>query len=133
MHAKLAVVSGLAAVLAAGTLIAAPPASASPSGCPLGLQCLYEYGFFSSTYLFLTSDPNFSDNTYGDGNSVNNNSWAAANSSTGGYESHYYDGYYYSGFLFCISPGGAAYLPPSLQDRASSMRLRLTTGILCLA
>jgi hypothetical protein len=129
---RFAVVSGMAAALAAGSVVAAAPASAHPT-CPSGYHCQFFFFLGSSRHAEFNSDANFSDDFFGNGAVVNNNSWAASNSTNSGYESHYYDGFSYSGFLFCINPGGGADLPSSLRDRASSMLLRGTTTIHCLA
>ncbi|HEY0640834.1 MAG TPA: hypothetical protein VGD67_24650 [Pseudonocardiaceae bacterium] len=109
--------------------------------CSSGYHCLFYSTIDSSKHQFFNSDTNFADNTFsggngiGSGQTVNNNSWAASNSSTGGYESHYYDGTGYTGaFLFCVNPGATVRsLPTSLRDRASSLRLRGTTTIPCIS
>jgi len=133
---RFAVVSGMAAALAAGSVVAAAPASAHPT-CPSGYHCQFFLLLGSSRNAEFNSDPNFSDDHFGNGAVVNNNSWAASNSTTSDYESHYYDGFnpYVGGpgFLFCINPHNGANVPVSLRDRASSLLLRHTTSVHCLA
>jgi|SRR5215470_12178780 len=128
-----------AAMAACGSALVAAPAIAGEN-CASGHHCVFYTTTASSKHSYFNSDSNFSDDTFSGGNGVgagqvvDNNSWAASNSSTGGYESHYYDGYNYSGFLFCVNPGATVHaLPDNLKDRASSMRLRGTTTIHCLS
>ncbi|MDN0199921.1 hypothetical protein [Streptomyces sp. S.PNR 29] len=139
---RLAAVSGLAAMAAsAGLLLGAAPASAGPN-CASGYHCVYYLGINDSArHSYFDSDTDFRNDTFnqltsrtGGGQTVHNNVASASNSSTGGYESHYYTGVGsdWEGFLFCVNPGSHVdYLPGSLQNRASSLRLRGTTSINC--
>jgi hypothetical protein len=130
---RFAVVSGVTAAVAAGSVVAASPASAHPT-CDPGFHCQFFTFLGSSRHQEFNSDGNLSDDFFDNGAVVNNNSWAASNSSTGGFESHYYDGFNNTGaFLFCINPGNGANVPVSLRDRASSLRLRPRTSVVCLA
>ncbi|XKK60601.1 hypothetical protein HFP71_33240 [Streptomyces sp. ARC32] len=132
------VVTALAAVAASAgaVVITAAPASAG-ANCASGYHCIFEFDVNDgSKYSFFNTDSDFRNNYYPSGYSVHNNSWAASNSSTGGYESHYYTGVGtdWGGFLFCVNPGSTVYeseLPDSLEDRASSLRLRGTTQVRC--
>lgn len=133
-------VAGLVAALsAAGGALAATPASAGVN-CSAGYHCLFYTDVNSSKRSYFNTDGNFSNDVFSGGNGVgsgqvvDNNSWAASNSSTGGYESHYYDGYNSSGFLFCVNPGATVHsLPSNLRDRASSLLLRGTTSVPCIS
>ncbi|MFV0131735.1 hypothetical protein ACLGIH_00310 [Streptomyces sp. HMX87] len=134
--------SSLAAMAAsAGLLLGATPASAGPN-CASGYHCVYYLGINNSArHSYFNSDTDFRNDTFnqltgraGGGATVHNNVVSASNSSTGGYESHYYTGVGsdWGGFLFCVNPGSHVdYLPSSLQDRASSLRLRGTTSVNC--
>jgi hypothetical protein len=133
---RLTVAMTATGALAVGGLLTAPTASAHPT-CDAGFHCQFFTFLGSSRHQEFNSDPNFSDDVFGNGEVVNNNSWAASNSSTGNFESHYYDGFNPtvggSGFLFCINPGSGADLPTNLRDRASSLILRPRTSVHCLA
>ncbi|MBQ0865865.1 hypothetical protein ACH4RA_26700 [Streptomyces smyrnaeus] len=121
----------------AGLLFGAGTAAAGDY-CAPGYHCVFEYDLGSSRYSFFNTDPDFRNNYFSDGTSVHNNVWAASNSSTGGYESHYYTGVGtdWGGFLFCVNPGDevshAQLSARDLDDRASSLRLRGTTSVRCL-
>jgi hypothetical protein len=140
--AKLAVMCGVAVAAASGGAVAAMPAAADAGingiNCASGYHCVFYTDFNSSKHSYFNSDSDFSGdilsggNGVGSGQGVNNNIWAASNSSTGGYESHYYDSPGYVGFLFCVNPGDSVQLPANLRDRASSLRLRTTTPIECI-
>lgn len=122
----------VAAAVMASALVATP--ANAGANCPSGYHCLFRtYVYDGYRYGFFNSDADFRNNYYGNGESVDNNSWAASNSSTGGYESHYYDGYNHTNFIFCVNPGGTVYDLGSYRDRASSLRLRPTTTVPCLA
>jgi hypothetical protein len=129
-----------AAVAAGGSALVAPPAMAGVN-CASGYHCVFYTDVNSSKHSYFNSDTDFSNDFFSGGNGVgsgqvvNNNTWAASNSSNSGYESHYYDGFSYTGsFLFCVNPGATVHsLPSGLRDRASSMRLRGTTTIHCLS
>ncbi|MFJ8106578.1 hypothetical protein [Streptomyces sp. NPDC096132] len=150
MRRRLAVVTGLAAMLAAGGAVVASPASAGPN-CSSGFHCVFITDINSGKHSYFDTDTNFGDDTFSGGAAVNNNVWSASNSSNSGYESHYYN---YTGsdwasndFLFCVNPGhyanshfddggtdsraNGAPLPTYLRDKASSLRLRGTTSIDC--
>jgi hypothetical protein len=139
--ARLAAVASTTVALAAGGLAMAEPASAHPS-CDRGNHCQFwlelpETNPNTSRHQSFNGDPDFSDNRFANGRFVDNNSWAASNSTTQNLESHYYDGYHPAvggaGFLFCINPGMGANLPTNLRDRASSLILRPRTPVRCLA
>jgi len=128
----------LAAVVAALCAVVVTPASAG-ANCASGYHCVFYTTVDSSKHSYFNSDPDFwndffsGGNGTGSGQRVFNNVWAASNSSTSGYESHYYTNTYYTGFLWCVNPGDTVYeLPASLKDAASSMRLRGTTSISCI-
>ncbi|MFJ1968988.1 hypothetical protein ACIO93_09975 [Streptomyces sp. NPDC087903] len=139
---RLALVSGLAATAAtAGLLLGAAPASAGDN-CGSGNHCVFYLGINDSArHSYFDTDTDFRNDTFnqltgrnGGGQTVHNNVDSASNSSTGGYESHYYTGVGsdWEGFIFCVNPGSQVdYLPSSLQNRASSLRLRGTTSIDC--
>ncbi|MFF9394394.1 hypothetical protein [Streptomyces griseoluteus] len=136
---RLGAALGVAAVLAATGAVFASPATAS-TNCPSGYHCLFYNSLESAKHKYFDSDSNFADDTfndrggngYGYGQTVNDNSWAASNSSTGGYESHYYANSNYSSFLFCVNPGSEVNaVSTSQKDKASSLRLRGTTSISC--
>ena len=131
---RLATVAAAAAVVAAGGVAAATPASAH-STCPAGYHCVFYAGLGNGPrYAFFSSDGKFSDNYFSNGATVNNNTIAASNSSTGGYESHYYASAGYTGeMLFCVNPGHATpyALPINLQNEASSLRLRSAASVSC--
>lgn len=134
--ARFAVISGVTAAVAAGSLAAASPAAADHGDgrtyCNPGYHCQFFLELGSSRHSEFNSDPDFRNDYFSNGQVVNNNSWAASNSSTQGYESHYYDYAGYSRFLFCVNPGSHVYeLPEDLKDDASSLRLRGTTTIPC--
>ncbi len=118
-----------------GSAAQATPAHAA-LGCPAGAHCLFARTATGAleAHAFFGSDPDFSNDTYPDGQPVNNNSVGASNASTGGFESHYYDGRNFNGFLFCLNPGATVLnLPTSLQNRASSLQVRAQTTIRCLS
>lgn len=130
---------GLAAMVAAGGAVLAAPASAS-TNCSTGYHCVFYSSLSSAKHSYFNSDTDFSNDTFNEygvngiglGQTVNDNSWAASNSSTGGYESHFYVNAGYGTFLFCVNPGSEINeLAESHKDRASSLRLRGTTSISC--
>ncbi|MGC5563208.1 hypothetical protein ACPYPG_10215 [Streptomyces sp. FR-108] len=135
-------VAGLAVMAAsAGLLLGASPASAGPN-CASGYHCVFYLGINDSArHSYFDTDTDFRNDTFnqltgrnGGNQTVHNNVDSASNSSTGGYESHYYTGIGsdWEGFLFCVNPGSSVdYLPSSLQNRASSLRLRGTTSVSC--
>ena len=129
----MAAVGAVLAVLVGGVATAVPAAAAPPHwSCPSGNHCLFYADFEGYRYAMFTSDRTFWDNYWPNGQTVANNSWAASNSTTGSYESHYWDSTGYVGFLFCINPGTGRDIPLNLRDRAESMSLRGTTSIRCL-
>lgn len=108
--------------------------------CRNGYHCLFYTDVASSKKEYFDSVDHFNGDTFGGGNGdgagqpVDNNSWAASNSSTGNRESHWYDGQFHSGFLFCVNPGATVHeLPDNLKDRVSSLRLRPRTSVRCLS
>ncbi|MEU4253699.1 hypothetical protein AB0F15_40535 [Amycolatopsis sp. NPDC026612] len=132
-------VSVLAGLVLAGSAVAAAPAVAGEN-CSPGNHCLFFSSVASSKHQYFDSVDNFNGDTFSGGNGVgagdpvDNNSWAASNSSTGNRESHYYDGANHSGFLFCVNPGATVHsLPTNLRDRASSLQLRPRTSVVCLS
>ncbi|MEU1179532.1 hypothetical protein ABZ464_18105 [Streptomyces sp. NPDC005820] len=150
LRRKAAVVAGLAAMVAAGGVVAASPASAGPN-CDSGNHCVFFTDINSSKHQYFNTDPDFGNDTFGNGVTVSNQVWSASNSTTGGYESHYYNytgtDWDANGFLFCVNPGhyanshfgdggtdsraNGAPLPDYLRNKASSLRLRGTTSIDC--
>ncbi|MEU8541558.1 peptidase inhibitor family I36 protein [Streptomyces sp. NPDC048717] len=139
---KLAAVAGATALLLGGGVAAATTASAGPS-CPSGYHCLFEGNIGGPVHNYYNSDPDFTDDVFTSGRGVNDNSWAASNSSTGGYESHYYyDVNYGGGLVFCVNPGssvnGGQLTDDSVdgnhygqRDEASSLLMRPSTNISC--
>ncbi|MEW2000247.1 hypothetical protein ACFWFH_28790 [Streptomyces coelicoflavus] len=139
---RVTAVAGLAAMAAsAGLLLGASPASAGDN-CASGYHCVFYLGIGNSArHSYYNTDSDFRNDTFnqltsrsGGGQTVHNNVVSASNSSAGGYESHYYTGVGtdWGGFIFCVNPGSQVdYLPGSLQNRASSLRLRGTTSINC--
>ena len=131
--------AAVACMVTAGSAIMALPAVAGVN-CTAGYHCLFFSDVNSSKHSYFDSVTNFNGDTFSGGNgngsgwAVDNNSWAASNSSTGNRESHYYDGANYSGFLFCLNPGATVHsLPSNLKDRASSLRLMPRTSAPCLS
>ncbi|MEU7021710.1 peptidase inhibitor family I36 protein [Streptomyces sp. NPDC046203] len=139
---KLAAVAGATALLLGGGVAAATTASAGPS-CPSGYHCLFEGSIGGSVHNYYNSDPDFTDDVFSSGHGVNDNSWSASNSSTGGYESHYYyDVNYGGGLVFCVNPGssvkdsqlsddGVDGNHVGQRDEASSLLMRPSTTISC--
>ncbi|MFF4590588.1 hypothetical protein ACFY30_29550 [Streptomyces sp. NPDC000345] len=150
LRRKAAVVAGLAAMLAAGGVVAASPASAGPN-CASGYHCVFFTDINSAKHSYFDTDTDFGNDTFSNGVTVSNQVWSASNSSNSGYESHYYNytgsDWSANGFLFCVNPGdyanshyddgdtnsraNGAPLPTSLRNKASSLRLRGTTSIDC--
>ena len=122
---------------------AAPSAAVAHPTCPSGYHCVFYANLGGPTrYGFFNSDRDFHDNYFPNGQSVNDNTWSASNSSTGGYESHYWYHENYNAFLFCVNPGHAVDAPQltddgidgnsvGQRDEATSMSLRGTTSIRC--
>jgi len=126
---------------AASAVVLAAPASAG-TACSAGYHCIFYLGFDSAKHSFFDNDSNFAGNTFnqtgsnggsaGLGYSADDNTVSASNSSTGGYESHYYANSGYTNFIFCVNPGSEVdYIPTSLQNRASSLKLWGTTPVNC--
>ncbi|MFJ3904625.1 peptidase inhibitor family I36 protein [Streptomyces sp. NPDC090025] len=142
LRRKFAAVAGATTLLVGAGIATASTASAGPS-CPTGYHCLFEGSIGSSVHNFFNSDDNFTDDTFSSGHNVNDNSWSASNSSTGGYESHYYyDAGYQGGLVFCVNPGSSVrhdQLSDDMvdgnhngqRDEASSLQLRPTTSVSC--
>ncbi|BAU83034.1 hypothetical protein SLA_2100 [Streptomyces laurentii] len=139
---KFAAVAGATALLVGGGIATASTASAGPV-CPSGYHCLFEGNIGVSVHNYYNSDPDFTNDVFTSGRGVNDNSWAASNSSSGGYESHYYyDVNYGGGLVFCVNPGSVVY-PDQLsddfvdgnhvgqRDEASSLLMRPSTTISC--
>ncbi|OXY94022.1 hypothetical protein BEK98_19195 [Streptomyces diastatochromogenes] len=143
---RAAALAGTTALLMAGGIATALPASAGPN-CPAGYHCAFAGSIEgNSKHAYFNSDSDFTNDTfdYGpDWMKVNDNVEAASNSSTGGYESHYYyDINYGGGLVFCVNPGSSVdYYQLSddgvpgnhngQRDEASSLLLRGTTTIHC--
>lgn len=129
--AQMSVIAGLTAALWTSSDTPAPAAAT----CAPGYHCLFIIVDGNIlTHSFFSSAPNFSTDTYPDGQVVDNNSDGASNASTSGYESHYYSGYNSIGFMFCLNPGSTVLpLPNNLRDSASSLSLRSATSIPCLS
>jgi hypothetical protein len=140
---RAAAVVGVAAAVAGVSLVAATPASAGRN-CPAGFHCVFWTTIGDNIrHDYFNTDGNFTNDTFGNGANVNDNSWAASNSSTGGFESHYYyDINNGGGLVFCVNPGhdvdanqlSTDNIPGNhvgQRDEASSLRLRPTTTIPC--
>ncbi|MFE4593558.1 hypothetical protein [Streptomyces laurentii] len=139
---KLAAVAGATALLVGGGIATASTASAGPS-CPTGYHCLFEGGIGTAVHNYYNSDPDFTNDTFSSGHGVNDNSWAASNSSSGGYESHYYyDVNYGGGLVFCVNPGSSVDYNQltddgvdgnhyGQRDEASSLLMRPSTTVSC--
>ncbi len=142
LRRKFAAVAGATALLVGGGIATASTASAGPS-CPSGYHCLFEGSIGSSVHNYFNSDADFTNDVFSSGHNVNDNSWSASNSSTGGYESHYYyDTNYQGGLVFCVNPG--SYVSHDRltddfvdgnhvgqRDEASSLQLTGTTSVSC--
>ncbi|MFI8822779.1 hypothetical protein [Streptomyces sp. NPDC053431] len=142
LRRKAAAVAATTALLVGGGIATATSATASQY-CPAGYHCVY-WGNLgdSASHNYFNSDLDFRDDTFnanypedGYGSGVNDNVWSAANSSTGGYESHYYrDPGYQGGLLFCVNPGSQVW-PSDLaawqKNSASSLQMRPSTTIHC--
>jgi hypothetical protein len=138
----LAAAAGLTAAAAAISVGAAAPASAGPF-CSAGFHCVFFTSLGSSQHSYFNSDSNFTNDTFGNGATVNDNVWSASNSSTGGFESHYYyDINFGGGLVFCVNPGSSVdagslstdNIPGNhvgQRDEVSSLQLRPTTTIHC--
>lgn len=116
------------------------PSAVAGVNCSSGFHCLFFSDVNSSKHQYFDSVDHFIGDTFSGGNGVgagdpvDNNSWAASNSSTGNRESHWYDGQFHSGFLFCVNPGATVHsLPTNLRDRVSSLRLMPRTSVRCLS
>jgi hypothetical protein len=136
---KMAGAFGLTVVAVTASAIFAAPASAG-TNCSAGYHCVFYSDLDGAKHSYFGSDSNFSNDTFneygvsgsGYGETVNDNVWAASNSSTGGYESHYYLNANYDHFLFCVNPGSEVNtVSVSERDQASSLLLRGTTSIHC--
>ncbi|MGY0004248.1 hypothetical protein [Micromonospora sp. I033] len=108
---KVATIAGLTAALTAAGGIVAAPASAGIS-CPVGAHCVFYSDFSSAKHEYFVSDNDFANDYFnkggasGKGSLVNNNVWAASNStSTDYYSLYYYSPYKYGGLVFCVQPG----------------------------
>ncbi|NYH89366.1 hypothetical protein [Actinopolymorpha rutila] len=77
------------AIITGGTVLAAVPASAAPY-CASGYHCVFFTYLTGPKHSYFNSDPNFTNDYFTNGAVVNDNVWAASNSSNSGYESHYY-------------------------------------------
>ncbi|MGW5424290.1 hypothetical protein [Streptomyces sp. NPDC003943] len=139
---KAAAVAGATALLLGGGIATATTASAGPS-CPSGYHCLFEGSIGASVHNYYNSDPDFTNDVFTSGHGVNDNSWSASNSSSGGYESHYYyDVNYGGGLVFCVNPGSSVNYDRltddgvdgnhiGQRDEASSLLMRPSTTISC--
>lgn len=142
LRKKVAAVAGATALLVGGGIATASTAAAGPS-CPSGYHCLFEGSIGTASHNYFNSDTDFRDDAfYPSGHIVNDNSWSASNSSTGGYESHYYYHPNYQSLDFCVNPG--SYVTHDRlsddfvdgngvgqRDEASSLQVRGTTSISC--
>lgn len=123
----------------AGTDSAGSGPSAAGINCRDGYHCLFFSSVNSSKHEYFDSVDHFNGDRFsggngsGDGALVDNNSWAASNSSTGNRESHWYDGQFHSGFLFCVNPGATVHDLGAFRDRVSSLRLRPRTSVRCIS
>ena len=116
------------------------PPSAAGVNCDRGNHCLFYTTVNSSKKQYYDSVDHFNGDTFsggdgtGDTRPVDNNSYAASNSSTGNRESHWYDGQYHSGFLFCVNPGQTVHwMPAEFRNKVSSLRLRPRTSVRCIS
>jgi hypothetical protein len=134
---------GVLAAVTATAVGTAAPASAGPN-CPSGNHCVFFTTIAANIrHDYFNSDGNFTNDTFSNDATVNDNVWAASNSSTGGFESHYYyDINNSGGLIFCVNPGhsvdanqlstdGIPGNHVGQRDEASSLRLRPTTTISC--
>ncbi|MEU8621044.1 hypothetical protein [Streptomyces sp. NPDC048623] len=139
---KAAAVAGATALLVGGGVATATTASAGPY-CPSGYHCLFEGNLNTPVHQYFNSDYDFRNDVFTSGHGVNDNSWSASNSSSGGYESHYYyDIGYQGGLVFCVNPGSSVEYNQltddgidgnhnGQRDEASSLLLRPTTTVSC--
>ncbi len=121
-----------------GAEVASGP-SAAGANCSPGNHCLFWASVNSSKHEYFDSVDHFNGDRFSGGNGagngelVDNNSWAASNSSTGNRESHWYDGQFHSGFLFCVNPGATVNDLGAFRDRVSSLLLRPRTSVRCIS
>ncbi|SED48563.1 hypothetical protein [Streptomyces sp. TLI_105] len=134
---RIASVLGATALLMGGAVATAGPAAAG-TDCAAGYHCVFWVGFGTAKHSYFNSDADFTDDYFDGGGSpvvVNDRVWAASNSSTSGYESHYYkDINYGGGLLFCVNPGSqvdSSRLEAWQGGQASSLKLRPSTTIPC--
>lgn len=138
-----AAIVGAIIAVAGMTLATATPASAGRN-CPRAFHCVFWTSIADNVrHDYFDSDANFTDDTFTNGANVNDNTWAASNTSTGGFESHYYyDINNGGGLVFCVNPGhdvdsgqlstdGIPGNHVGQRDEISSLRLRPTTTIPC--
>ncbi|MEU5220804.1 hypothetical protein AB0G79_32025 [Streptomyces sp. NPDC020807] len=142
LRRKAAVLVGATALLVGGGIATASSASAGPN-CPAGYHCVFEGSIGTSAHNYFNSDADFRDDAfYPSGAVVNDNSWSASNSSTGGYESHYFKDPGYQSFNFCVNPGsyvthdrlsddGSDGNGVGQRDESSSLQVKPTTSVRC--
>ncbi|MDR7279081.1 hypothetical protein [Catenuloplanes atrovinosus] len=128
--------------------------AAAVGNCPRGYHCVYILDSFSSaSHNYFNTDRDFSDDYFDRDNGngaesdsvVDNNVRSAANSSSGGYESHFFYGSNpvvgVSTLVFCLNPNtqarglwtdGTPGNGTGHGDEASSLLLRGRTSIDCL-
>ncbi|MFE0647390.1 hypothetical protein ACFVZH_02205 [Streptomyces sp. NPDC059534] len=141
---RAAAVLGATALIVAGGVATALPASAGPN-CPSGYHCVFSASIANNNkHAFFNSDADFTNDYFDVYNRVvNDEVHAASNSSDSGYESHYYrDINYGGGLLFCVNPGSSVdswQLTDDAVDgdgrsqggEASSLKVRSTTSVPC--
>ncbi|GGR12723.1 hypothetical protein GCM10010168_33090 [Actinoplanes ianthinogenes] len=121
--------------------------------CPSGHHCVYYSDFSSWSHNYFDGDQNFGNDTFntenslsntnGQGQIVDNNSWAAANSTSANRESHYYysiNPSTSSRLVFCVNPNRQVYLPEDdgiagngvgKRDEVSALIIRNRTSVVC--
>jgi hypothetical protein len=113
LAARAAATVAMIGLLTVGGALAAAPANAG-TNCPAGNHCVFFFDFNSSHHNYFNSDPNFTDDIFIGGNGfgkdvvVNDETFAASNSSTSNLESHYYydiNPTTSSRLVFCVNPG----------------------------
>ncbi|ANZ41452.1 hypothetical protein BBK82_41370 [Lentzea guizhouensis] len=112
---------------------------AAGANCAIGNHCLFWGTVSSARKQYFDSVNHFNGDTFsggaGAGYSVDNNSFAASNSSSSDRESHWYDGQFHTGAHFCVNPGATvnSLYNVGWHARISSLRLRPRTPERCLS
>lgn len=106
---------------------------AAGENCSPGHHCLFYTHVNSAKKEYFDSARYFWDDTFSNGEPVNDNSWAASNSSNRNRESHWYDEPHYYGAHMCVNPGDTVHSLAEFgwADRISSLRVMPRTSDPC--